>query len=100
MPMPSVVVPPSPALARICGCHRFFTSVIATNPRAGPPHQRRAIEPECTTHAARYAGDRNHLTLVCAVYPKPTIERLVHDGDAGVHHFGSTTVWRCPVTEA
>ncbi|WP_158101798.1 hypothetical protein [Streptomyces pharetrae] len=38
--------------------------------------------------SARYAGDRNHLTLACAVYPKPTIERLVHDGDAGVHHFG------------
>lgn len=44
-------------------------------------HQRRAIEPDGTVHAARYAGDRRHFTLACAVYPMPAIERLVHDGD-------------------
>ncbi|MFC9131853.1 hypothetical protein ACFT4A_34160 [Streptomyces sp. NPDC057099] len=43
-------------------------------------HQRRAIEPNGTSHAARYAGDRAHFTLACATYPMPAIERLVHDG--------------------
>jgi hypothetical protein len=28
-------------------------------------HQRRAIEPDGTTHTARYAGDRDHFTLAC-----------------------------------
>jgi hypothetical protein len=44
-------------------------------------HQRRAIEPDGTTHAARYADDRNHFTLACAIYPMPSIERLIHDGN-------------------
>ena len=44
-------------------------------------HQRRAIEPDGAVHAARYAGDRDHFTLACAVYPMPVIERLVHDGN-------------------
>ncbi|MBU3865548.1 hypothetical protein KN815_16120 [Streptomyces sp. 4503] len=44
-------------------------------------HQRRAIEPDGTVHAARSAGDQKHLTLACLVSPLPTIERLVHDGD-------------------
>ncbi|MFJ8856342.1 hypothetical protein [Streptomyces sp. NPDC102437] len=44
-------------------------------------HRRRAIEPDGTSHAAKYAGDRTHFTLACAVYPMPVIDRLVHDGD-------------------
>lgn len=44
-------------------------------------HRRRAIESDGTVHAARYAGDRQHFTLACAVYPMPAIERLVHDAD-------------------
>ncbi|GAA1377169.1 hypothetical protein ACFPK5_00420 [Streptomyces beijiangensis] len=42
-------------------------------------HQRRAIEPDGTTHAARYAGDRQHFTTACAVDPVPTVERLEHN---------------------
>jgi hypothetical protein len=41
-------------------------------------HQRRAIEPDGTIHAAKYAGDRDHFTLACAVYPMPVIETLEH----------------------
>lgn len=45
-------------------------------------HQRRAIQPNGTVHAARYAGDRNHFTTACAVYPAPQVERL--DGTPGL----------------
>lgn len=42
-------------------------------------HRRRAIEPNGTVHAARYAEDRQHFTTACAVYPAPAIDRLVND---------------------
>jgi hypothetical protein len=58
-------------------------------------HQRRAIEPDGTSHAARYAGDRDHFTLACAVYPMPAIETLVHDGK-----FHSATCSGCRVALA
>jgi hypothetical protein len=44
-------------------------------------HRRRAIEPNGTAHAARYAGSRRHFTTACAVYPAPTVDRLVHDAE-------------------
>lgn len=37
---------------------------------------RRAIEPQGTVHAARYAGDRDHFTTACAVYPAPEVDQL------------------------
>lgn len=59
---------------------------MTTDPRVDPTityetHQRRAIEPDGTVHAAKYAGDREHYTLACALYPMPDIERLVDDGN-------------------
>lgn len=40
-------------------------------PTTSLPHTRRAIEPDGTVHAARYAGDRHHVTTACAAYPAP-----------------------------
>jgi hypothetical protein len=41
-------------------------------------YPRRAVEPDGTVHAARYAGDRQHFTTACALYPAPTVDRLEH----------------------
>nr|WSX25638.1 hypothetical protein OG690_38505 [Streptomyces tubercidicus] len=43
-------------------------------------HQRRAIEPDGTVHAARYAGDRWSFATACAVYPAPTVKALERQG--------------------
>lgn len=40
-------------------------------------HQRRAVEPDGTVHAARYASDRHHFTIACSTRDL-TIERVEH----------------------
>ncbi|MFF4504796.1 hypothetical protein [Streptomyces sp. NPDC001401] len=47
-------------------------------------YPRRAVEPNGTVHAARYAEDRNHFSTACAVYPAPTVDRLEHGSDRKV----------------
>ncbi|MCX4858381.1 hypothetical protein [Streptomyces canus] len=47
-------------------------------------YPRRAVEPDGTVHAARYAGDRQHFTTKCAAYPAPTLDRLEQGSDRKV----------------
>jgi hypothetical protein len=44
-------------------------------------YPRRAVEPGGTVHAARYAGDRQHFTTACAIYPAPVAVSLEYTGD-------------------
>ncbi|MFM9449134.1 hypothetical protein [Streptomyces acidiscabies] len=39
-------------------------------------YQQRAIEPDGTVHAAKYARDRQNFTLACTVLPLPDIDRV------------------------
>jgi hypothetical protein len=48
------------------------------------PYPRRAVEPDGTVHAARYAGSRTAFTTACAVYPAPAVDRLEHTGERPV----------------
>lgn len=52
------------------------------------PHLRRAIEPDGTVHAARYAGDRTHFATACAVYPAPECAALEGTADREVTCLG------------
>ncbi|MFM9735209.1 hypothetical protein [Streptomyces niveiscabiei] len=44
-------------------------------------YRQRAVEPDGTVHAAKYARDRQHVTLACTVYPLPDIDRVAGDRD-------------------
>ncbi len=58
-----------------------------TSPAGADPlsrYPRRAVEPDGTVHAARYAENRQHFTTKCAVYPAPTVDRLEHSSDRKV----------------
>ncbi|MGW0867006.1 hypothetical protein [Streptomyces sp. NPDC002611] len=67
-------------------------------------HQRRAVEPDGTVHAARYAGDRDHFTTACACYPAPEIERLEAESFRSVTCPGClqalAVVITCPICRA
>ncbi|MEH0576847.1 MULTISPECIES: hypothetical protein [Streptomyces] len=56
----------------------------AADAEARAEYPRRAVEPDGTVHAARYAGDREHFTTACAAYPAPTVDRLEHSSDRKV----------------
>ncbi|MGW4138821.1 hypothetical protein ACWELV_18870 [Streptomyces mirabilis] len=58
------------------------TSPASTDALADYP--RRAVEPDGTVHAARYAEDRNHFTTKCAEYPAPVVDRLEDGSDRKV----------------
>jgi len=68
------------------------------------PHPRRAVEPFGIVHAARYAGDRQHFTTACAVYPAPVDAVLEHTADRPVNCPGCLaaveTVTHCPAAHA
>lgn len=63
---------------------------IQEKPRA-LPYRRRAVQPDGTVHAARYAGDADHFTTACAVYPSPAVDRIESTPDRPVTCTGCLT---------
>jgi hypothetical protein len=76
MTMPPVVAAFSRALARICGCHRFFTSVSVRAARPKPGFLIRSFAPHATLAMANSAGSTS-LVRAAAAPLDPLV--VVHD---------------------